>query len=167
MCKGLHVEAEVSQDDNQNPRQSDEHSIAFNLCRGLRKSVYLFVMAVSINFDGKTYDTLALLDDDGSQSTPMRREFFDKIEGFFRRIFQTTIKDDPQCLEIDKLTTMVVSYRDGSNSLELNSVLVQPDNMFNKSSASQCRRCRFVKVPVERGYISRLYRRGLPNVGKL
>ena len=91
-------------------------------------------MAVTVHVGDKSFDTYALLDD-GSQSTLLRREFFDKmgVKGKPKKILETTVKDDPQPVTVDELS-MVVSARDGTNSLEIKSVLVQPTDMFNMPS---------------------------------
>ena len=107
-----------------------------NFCstKGPRKSVILLIVAVTVHVGDKSFDTYALLDD-GSQSTLLRREFFDKmgVKGKPKKILETTVKDDPQPVTVDELS-MVVSARDGTNSLEIKSVLVQPTDMFNMPS---------------------------------
>ena len=116
-----------------------------------RKTVILLVVAVTIHIDGKCFDTFALLDD-GSQSTLLRREFFDKmgVAGRPKQLLEATVKDDPQPVTVDELS-MVVSHRDGSNRLNLKSVYVQPADMFNMPSRPRLESNNVKKYPHLKG----------------
>ena len=92
------------------------------------------MVSVTVHIKGRSYDTYALLDD-GSMSTLLRMEFFKRFRtsGERNEVYQTTIKDEPEQVTVEEIS-VVVSARDGSNSMLIKQAYVQPADMFNMPS---------------------------------